>query len=201
MYPAALALFVLAVRPVRRTWNAMSNGERQAEGQVKSAREQALRLPWWITLLSALGWYPGGVLFPLVIHKLAGPLAPHLAGHFVASFWLSGLIAMAYSLCGVQFVVLRAYYPAMWNDVRRFADTTREELASVPARLWLTQFLAVLIPLMAAVLLLMLGDVANPTFRLLVTGLIFLGIIGLQIAGAVTRGLSQVVVALTGRTA
>ncbi len=193
VYPIALAAFVLAVRPVWRCWQALCNAESLAAGQVTAARQQALRLPRWIALLSAFGWYPGGIIFPLAIEALAPPLAPGLAWHFVASFWLSGLIAMAYSLCGVQFVTLRAFYPAMWHDVRQFAEKARQELAPLPARLWFTQFLAVLIPLLATAFWILLGDVFNPSFRYLGFGLIVLGIIGLLIAGAVARNLSRIV--------
>jgi eukaryotic-like serine/threonine-protein kinase len=120
-----------------------------------------------------------------------------LAAHFFASFYLSGLIALAYSLCGVEFVVLRALYPGMWRNARGFTDTARQELAPVTKHLIWTQLLAVSIPLVAVLLLVVGGDADNSTFRALVAGLIFLSIIGFVIAIAVTRGLSQVIVALT----
>jgi hypothetical protein len=151
--------------------------------------------------LTALGWFPGGVLFPAVIHTLSGPLESNLAGHFVASFWLSGLIALAYSLCGVEFVVLRALYPAMWQDVRQFHETARQELAPVATQLTIIQWLAGSIPPIAAVLLLILGGDANLTLRWLVTSLILLGIVGSHIASTVTRRLSRVVVTMSGGTA
>jgi hypothetical protein len=58
------------------------------------------------------------------------------------------------------------------------------------------------IPLLAAIILLGLGEEADqPVFRLLVAALIVLGMIGAHVASSVTRGLSQVVVALTGTKA
>lgn len=197
VYPIALALFVLVVRPVWQCWRALDQAEPLTDGRVSAARQKALRLPRWIAALVTLGWFPGGVLFPLVIYELAGPLEPHIAGHFVASFWMSGLIALAYSLCGVQWVVLRGLYPGMWHDVRGFSDKTQRELAPLTARLGWIQVLAGSIPLVAAVLIVFLGGDADYTFRALVVGLIVLGMIGSHIANAITRGLSQVVVALT----
>lgn len=198
VYPIAVLLFVLALRPVWRAWRALSNGESLAEGDVKAARRRALSLPNWIAALTAWGWFPGGIIFPLVIELGAPPLGPRLAGHFFVSFFVSGLIALAYSLCGAQYVVLRAFYPAMWRDVRSFSETARNELAPMSTRFRYTQFLAVSIPLLAAVLLLGLGgESPGPKFRWLVVGLILLGIVGSQVTNKVVRELSQVVVALT----
>jgi hypothetical protein len=70
------------------------------------------------------------------------------------------------------------------------------------ARLGYIQVLAGLIPLLAAVLVVWLGgDEANNKFRILVVSLILLGGVGYQVASAVVRGLSQVVVALTSTKA
>jgi serine/threonine protein kinase len=196
VYPLAFALFVFAVWPVWRSWRELARGEKLTNEQVTAARLRALRLPRWIAVLVTLGWFPGGVLFPLLIQRMAGPVDFQLTGHFVASFWVSGLIALAYSLCGVQWVVLRGLYPRLWHDVRTFGETTRRELAPVSAQLGWIQLLASSIPLVAAVLIVLLGGDADFKFRALVVGLIVLGMIGAHFASAITRGLSQVVVAL-----
>jgi hypothetical protein len=196
IYPLAVVLFVRAVYPVWRCWNALSGTEALSDGEVEAARRQALRLPWWIAVLTALGWFPGGVLFPLVIHLVESPLPPEIWGHFVASFWMSGLIALAYSLCGVEFILLRVLYPGMWRNARGFTEVARRELAPVSKQLGRVQLLAGSIPLVAAVVMLFLGDSAN--FRMLVTGLILLGMAGFQLASLVTRELTQVVVTLSG---
>jgi hypothetical protein len=161
-----------------------------------------LLLPQWVAALTMFGWFPGGILFPLVIHLWAPSLDPRLAGHFFISFYMSGLIALAYSLCGALFVVLRGLYPGMWRNVRSFGDTVRHELEPMTARLGYIQWLAGAIPLVAAILMLGLGgDAADTSFHWLVTTLIVLGWIGFQVASAVVRGLSQVVVALTSTKA
>jgi len=202
VYPIALTLFVLAVRPVWKCWRALAGCEPLADGYVEAARRQALRLPAWTAALTAVGWFPGGFLFPAVIAILAPTLEYEVAIHFMASFCMSGLIALAYSLCGVEFVVLRAFYPGMWRNARDFSDTARRELAPVAKHLFWIVFLAVAIPQLAAIMLLLLGgDAAHTTFHMLVAALIFLGIAGLYVAIAVSRVLSQVVVALTGTKA
>jgi hypothetical protein len=145
-----------------------------------------------------LGWFPGGILFPLVIHYAAPPLDWLVQAHFFVSFTLSGLIALAYSLCGAQFVVLRALYPGMWRSVRSFGATVRNELEPMAARLGSIQFLAGSIPLVAAIVLLGLtGDASQALFRSMVIGMILLGLAGFHLANGVVRELSDVVVAMT----
>jgi serine/threonine protein kinase len=200
VYPLAVVLFVHAVYPVWKCWNALAGTAPLSDDEVEVARRQALQLPKWVAGLTALGWFPGGVLFPLVIHVLEGPLPLAIGGHFVISFWMSGLIALAYSLCGVRFIVLRVLYPAMWRNTRGFTGVTQSELSSVTRQLDRMQWLAGSIPLLAAILMLILGDAADNSFRLLVTGLIFLGMAGFIGASALVRELSQVVVTLTGAT-
>jgi hypothetical protein len=110
---------------------------------------------------------------------------------------MSGLIALAYSLCGVEFVVLRALYPGMWRNARDFEQAARQELASVPKHLFWIIVLAVAIPLLAAIMLLFLGDSAMDMIRILAAALIFLGMAGLGVAIVVSIVLSRVVAALT----
>jgi hypothetical protein len=198
VYPLAILAFVLVVLPIARTWKALSNAERLVEGEVQAARQRALGIPRFIAGLTAIGWFPGGVLFPLVIWKTAG-LDMMLAWHFVASFVLSGMIALAYSLCGVEFVVLRGLYSGLWRDTRRFTVVARDELAPVQSHLFLIQCLAYAIPLVAVIFLVLLANASSftLTFRLLVVALIALGILGFVVTGAITRHLSRVIVALT----
>lgn len=200
VYPAAITWFVMTVQPIWQCWNAMTLAERLSEGRVKEARQRSLGIPRFIAILSAIGWFPGGLLFPLVIWLTSG-LPPVIAIHFVASFCLSGLIAMSYSLCGVEFVVLRGLYPGLWQDTRHFTNVAREELAPVHKQLSRIEFLAVSIPLVAAIFLLILGHEAGFTYRLLVTALIILGMMGFHITSKITRHLSQVIVALTNTKA
>jgi hypothetical protein len=197
VYPIALVLFVLGVRPVWRCWGALSRAETVADAEVEAARRRALRLPRFIAGLVALGWFPGGVLFPLLIDALAPELGWRAQAHFVVSFWMSGLIALAYSLCGVQFIAVRALYPGLWTDARQFGDTARRELAPVTTQLAWIQVLAGSIPLLAAVLVVLVGDSDDRTFQLLVVALIVLGMAGSHITNIVTRRLSRVVAALT----
>jgi eukaryotic-like serine/threonine-protein kinase len=197
-YPVGIPACVFGVWSIARCWKSLSNAERVSEADGKKARRRALRLPLLIAGLTAYGWFPGGIIFPFSIWMTTG-LRITLACHFVASFFISGMIALAYSLCGVEFVVLRGLYPGLWLDARHFSAIARDELAPVQLHLTLIQWLAFLIPSVAALSLLLLGSESesNLTFRLLVAALIVLGMFGFIVTSAVTRRLSRVIVALT----
>jgi serine/threonine protein kinase len=198
-YPIAVAIFIWAVFRVRRVWNEMHGAAALPSGAIPEGRRRALQLPLWVAGLTAAGWLPGGVIFPAIISWQTSALLPETWGHFIASFTLSCLIALAYSLCGSQFIVERSLYPRMWDDVRDFTATTRRELASMPKRLFWIQFLAGSIPLLAAVMWLLMGTMEyHPALKLLVAGLIFLGWFGYQMATRVTRHLTETSMALTG---
>jgi eukaryotic-like serine/threonine-protein kinase len=200
VYPVAVVLFVWVVMRVRRSWLALRGAEPLAPGQVTLARRQALELPIWVAGLTACGWLPGGVIFPAIISWRTTPtLSPEIWGHFIASFTLSCLIALAYSLCGSQFIVERSLYPRMWDDVRDFTSAVRRELSPMAARMWWIELFAVSIPPLAAVLLIVLStDESHPAFKGVVAALNVLGILGYQVVTRVTRHLTNTASALTG---
>ena len=67
VYPLAILAFVIAVRPVWRCWNALAHARTIARRRRSKPHAAALRLPRLIAGLTAIGWFPGGVIFPLVI--------------------------------------------------------------------------------------------------------------------------------------
>ena len=137
VYPTAITLIVLAVRPVLTCWRALEGTEPVADEEVAAARWQALRLPIWFAVVTDAGaWYIGGLLIPLVV-KVLSP--ENTIVHFMLAHLVSGLIALAYSLCGTLFVVLRVLYPGMWVDGGLQRDGA-EELAPVSNWLWLARF-------------------------------------------------------------
>ena len=87
----------------------------------------------------------------------SGLVGAEVYGHFLISFTISGLIALIYSYCAMQYLVLRVLYPALWTEARDSAATAWEELRGTRGRLVRFQLLAVLIPLVAATLMLGLG--------------------------------------------
>jgi serine/threonine protein kinase len=199
VYPLAIGLAAWILWPVFRTWRELNGGRPLPEDQVDRVRRRALTLPVWAAVLAVVGWIPGGVLFPLNIHLRAGGIAFGVFVHFLVSFTLSGLVALAYSYSGVQFVVLRILYPRLWRNVSKFRERAQQELVNMPNRHAMMRRLTVLVPLSAAGTLTLTGAADSPTFRLMVFALIVLGGIGMEVASTATRRLSQTLVALTGR--
>jgi len=189
-YVGAITLITVVVRPVWRCWRALEGCEPIDDEQVAAARRKALRLPLWFAGMTAVGWYAGGLLLPPLV-KFFMPETK--IAHFMLSHLVSGLIALAYSLCGTLFIVLRVLYPKLWQDTRELTATARAELA--PMHFWLTvaQTLAGSIPLAAAAFLLVEGEAAQPAFRWLTIGLIGLGLVGFYTAATAVRRLAGIV--------
>ncbi len=205
-YPLCTFLLFRQVAAVFRPWRRLAGTGPIAAEEVAEARRRALRLPVWAIGMACLGWLPGGIVFPLALHAFAGPVRLEVFQHFLVSFALSCLVAMTYSVFAVQFVVLRVLYPLLWLDVRSPREAARKEVGGVEGRLRLLQFLAVLIPLAGATLLLGVGPEelsasSYPTFRLLVTALMALGMGGLGMALLVSGELGRTLTALTGARA
>jgi serine/threonine protein kinase len=203
LYAVLVIWAIVLLRPVRKIRQALAGPNPPSLDAVIAARRKALRLPLWVVALSCLGWLPGGIVFPLVIHVWAGPLAAGVFLHFVISCTLSGLIALTYSYFAAQFVVLRFLYQALWTAQPDVKATVRTELAGLDRQLMIFQALAVLIPLTGAILLVMAGRgegvrTERETFRLLVTALIVAGMVGLGVTFAVGRLLQETHRAMTG---
>jgi len=201
-YPACLALVVWAVTPVWRGWHALRRGALVSAADAALLRRQVLRLPLVALISSSIGWLPGGVLFPLGLQTLAGSCPPEVFGHFLVSFTVSGLIALTYSVYAALYVVLRVLYPQCWTDAAGLRRQARAELGPLARRLWVLQLLAGLIPLAGAILMVGVGpeDVTAGyrRFRLLVTTLIALGMVGFGVAMTLSGLLTQTLTALTG---
>jgi serine/threonine protein kinase len=152
---------------------------RSTDDTAEQVRRDTLLFGYRGNFFAFVGWVPGAILFPSLLHLLDGPLPSHDFAHFLISFVLSGLVGMVYSHYGIQFVILRAVYPFVGNPDTYDADRARAELAR--GTRWLEPFLvlATLIPLAGAILLIAFADEKmNREFRLLVAGLIVLGMAG-----------------------
>ena len=201
VYPAVIFIFLCRYWPIRRTWKAMCSTTPVDAAVVDAARRKALALPLWAIGLAVVGWLPGGILFPALIHSFNPEVGWSVFAHFAVSFTFSGLIAMAYSFFGVQFVVQRVLYPKMWRDVAHIEQKTPPELRSTPLRLWLILAMAFMIPLLAAVLeVLLINNADEGIFflQILVVLFIALGAFGFFVAFTATRRLTQTLVAMTG---
>jgi len=199
IYPICVGIACWLLIPVIRTWKKLQSQGREAKSvsDLAAMRRRALALPLWAAGLSCVGWLPGGLLFPLLIDLSAGPLPSKVFVHFLFSFTISGLIALTYSGLAVQWVVLRILYPQLWTDGSGFRETARQELTSLDRRLRVWQFLAGLIPLAGAALIVSVGpEEFSLWFRILAIALIALGMTGLGLGLLIGSRIQQILVAL-----
>jgi hypothetical protein len=200
LYPASLYMLYRLAAPIFRVLRALGRWPPPLRSKVAAVRRQALDLPWWVAAISCIGWLPGGLVFPLGIDLVAGPLPASVYGHFLISFTISGLIAATYSFLGVQLAVLRGLYPRLWVDAVDLHPIIAEELGARWLPLSLFQFLAGMIPLAGAVLMVGVGPEISGyrTFRLLVTALIAMGTVGFGLANTATTILARSVAVFVG---
>jgi serine/threonine protein kinase len=202
IWPTLVPILALLVR---RVWQGCRQVAQEINLPAESAariRRQAMKLPFWTVFLSAVGWFPGAVVFP---YWLEGRGAPTATGHadlylpFTVSFVLSGLIASTYSYFAVWFVVLRVLYPQLWSDPAEARQQARRELPGVTWYLRFYQFLAGLIPVGGAALLIFAApDRLTVSYRFLILTLLVAGIAGFGLATMVTNRLEQVIALLIG---
>jgi serine/threonine protein kinase len=201
VYPFCLWACYRLVAPVWRAWRDRGTEHYSACQEPTWSRRRALSLPLWMVVLACVGWLPGGILFPAAISYFDVPLDFGLFSRFVISFTLSGLIALTYSFFGLEFVVLRILYPYFWPNVRDIQQVIAQEIRPHDTRLKLFQLLAGVIPLAGAFLLVVVGPEVSSGrgFRLLLTGLIVLGMVGFGVAMWVNQVLSMTLAVLTRR--
>jgi serine/threonine protein kinase len=197
VYPLCVAAAMAVAAPLTAALRRPEQLASLPAAELDRLRRRALQLGGWAVGLALVGWLPGGVIFPLAIDAWAGGVGADVFGHFVLSFALSGLIAITYSFLGIQFVVVRGIYPRLTHpdqDPTRFA----RELHGVLRGLRVVPALAAVVPLTGAVLQLVLapGDLSFG-FRLLVTGLIVAGMLGLGVAVGVANHLRLLVALVT----
>jgi len=166
---------------------------------VDELRRRVLRLGWWAIGLGALGWFPGGLAFPLAIDLADGPVPASTYAHFLVSFTLSGLIGVVFSYLGVQYVVLGALLPRVGNPDTFSPVAARAEVRPLTAPFGPFVLLASAIPLTGAVLLIALADGALTLgFRLLAAGLIGLGAFGVALAERAVKRLNRLAAVWVG---
>ena len=202
VYPLCLAWLARHLVPVERTWSRIANGKNIADDRVLRVRRMALDLPLRAALVGCIGWLPGAIIFPVAISTLSEPLPGAVWGHFAVSFVLAGLIALTYSFFAAQWVIVRLMYVRLWTDGRGFRNTARNELQPAERRARRFQRLAGAIPLLGAIVMVTVSPLPDAEeeytiFRILVTLLILLGMLGVLLTNAIQRHLSKTLTALT----
>jgi len=176
-----------------------------AEGTLSlaSVRHRIMQFPFWVAVITSLGWATASLMFPTVIHFFCAPITASVFWHFQISFFLSWLIATTYSFTNAHFFGLRVLYPQLWVGCRDIRKTAKEELTSIGRRVRPLHFMAGLIPLIGAALMVVVGPESlegrnYQVFQILLLGFVGLAVFGLYHAVVATRQLSETLFALTG---
>ena len=160
--------------------------------ELDTFRGGVCQLCWRAAALGAIGWLPGGLIFPLVIDLFAGPISWQTYAHYVISFTLGGLIGVVFSYLSIAYVVLRALLPQLGNPDTYTPAKAWDEIRPLTTPFGAMVMLASGVPLVGAVLLLTLADTAFTFgFRVLVAGLIGAGVAGVGLAERIVRRLRQ----------
>jgi serine/threonine protein kinase len=187
VYPAATAVLVVLLRRIGAGLRGLAGAPGPAADDL---RRRCRQLAWTAIGLGCLGWFPGAVVFPLGIDLAAGPVGAGVYGHFAVSCVLSGLIGVVFSYLCILFVLLRGVFPFAGNPDTYRPGAVGAELRPL-ARLFVpSTLLACEVPLTGAVLLVSLsGETMTLGFRLLVVGLIGLGVVAVGLAERLTSRL------------
>ena len=121
--------------------------------------------------------------------------------HFATDFAISGLIVLTYTYFGVETIFLRSLYPQLLVGQSQPREVAKQELSGVRRRLRVAQVFAGAIPLAGAVLLVVVGPdevTSYGMFRILVSVLIGVGMLGFCLSIGLGGYIRRVVAALTG---
>ncbi len=197
----ASAMVALAVTNIRRVLPLL-NGTADVAFDAEGARARAVRIPLLVALADLAFWLPNYIVVPLVIWRRAPSAAAFI--DFFGMYTVIMLIAVTITYFFSEYAALRTYYPYAWTDTRHMSAVAARELRHVPQRLRPFQWLAAIVPVSAAVAIVMIGpDQFAPagyfTFRVLAVALIVGGLLGLLATGAVRSVVEQTVRLFTGR--
>ena len=154
LFPLAILLVALAVRPVRRGLRRLREGDPPGPDELARLRRRALRLGAITAGTCVACWAVAGVIWPIALRLAAGPPPDGLQAyvHFLVSLVVCGLIAAAYPYFLVTFLAVRVLYPVLLGPA---GPTSTDGLAlrRVEGELGRYRAAATAVPLLAVALL------------------------------------------------
>ncbi|MGI9474350.1 MAG: bifunctional serine/threonine protein kinase/MFS transporter [Rubripirellula sp.] len=201
LYPACVGYLAWQLYVFASGYRRVVAREPVKRGALRKLRGRLLRLPRQFMVVSAIGWFPGIVLFPWLLGFFGQPPNAEQWFHFGVSFAIAGLIATTYSYAFVVYIVVCLGYRACWQTATHYRQRARYELSGMERRIFWVSILAGVLPLAAAVLLLAIGmpnDLQQMrSLHELLIALIVSGAIGLYVVQIAAGRLIRVVRALT----
>ncbi len=203
VFTVCISLLTLKKRPIYRF--ILHPDKVYAEGidGLAKLRARILSYPWYVTIVTSAGWLIASLMFPTMIHFFSSPVSSAAFWHFQLSFFLSWLIATTYSFTSTHYFGLRMLYPKLWVGCTDVRKTAKAELFAMGQRVRPINFLAGLVPLVGAGLMVIVGPESlqghtYQVFQILLLSFVAMAILGLFYAVVATRQLSETLFALTG---
>ncbi len=175
VYPMAIAYWILRVRSLAKTINALKKGQEISAQRLDLARRQVLNLPWLGTTIAAIAWF-------LCIPVFLGALVfapenpnPNIFLYLPVSITISALIAITQSFFAIELTSQQRFYPILFRDTK-VAETLTAYSLSLYERGFLVVVSVGICPIISLLLLLSVpppSDWQNLWFALVV------GIIGI----------------------
>lgn len=157
VYPACAGWVAWKLFKFAQGYRRVLAGDPIPRGHLRKLRGRLLKLPRQFMIASAVGWFPGALLFPWLLSVFGQSPSPNQWLHYAISFTIAGLIATTYSYAFVLYVVVCHGYRVCWQTASQYRSRAREELTGLENQIsWVAIFAGVL-PLAAAVLLLAMG--------------------------------------------
>ena len=201
LYPACIGYLAWQLYQFARGYRRVVARQPVGRGFLRKLRGRLLRLPRQFMVVSAVGWFPGIVLFPWLLGLFGQPQNTEQWFHFGVSFLIAGLIATTYSYAFVVYIVVCLGYRACWQTATHYRQRARYELSGMERRIFWVSILAGVLPLLAAILLLAIGipeyGAQIQALHELVIALIISGAIGSYVVQTASGRLIRVVRALT----
>lgn len=217
VYPVCIAWLASNLYRFRSGYRRVVEREPLPRGELRKLRARMLKLPRQFMIAAAVGWFPGAILFPLLLGWFASePLSRNDSLHLCVSWLIAGMIATTYSYAIVLYIVVCHGYRACWQTASHYRDRVRYELGSWQNRIRRLAILAGVLPLLAAAILLgvevlLIAELSFPTdpesfidrkkqftwLLVLVIGLILLGAVGLYVVEKLSARMIRAVRALT----
>ena len=112
VYPACVGWLAWNLYQFAKGYRRVVARDTFPRGWLRKLRRRLLRLPRQFMIASAVGWFPGVILFPWLLGQFGQP--QHWF-HYGISFAIAGLIATTYSYAIVLYVVVCHGYRACWR--------------------------------------------------------------------------------------
>lgn len=148
-----------------------------SDAQACDMRRRCLMMGHEASLISLSLWIVAGFAYPLAMHAGLGEVPWQIYSHFFTSLLLCGLIAAAYPFLLVTMLSVRHFYP-LFIRLSSMSRADRDHLQKLRRLSWIYLGLAALTPMLAVVILVVIGAHAQVALGIMAAG----GIIGFAAA-------------------